>query len=278
MNRFGFNINWKNTPEQILRLGESCLKTGLYHAIEVTYYENMEGIDTFEYNQAIRTIIEKYHPQVLVHISAFNLSEENVTIRNGIFREIENCIKYTANLGGKEIIIHGGFLSSGMHVPIVHEDNTRPTREEVYEKAWELTVKMLKKACLLAKEYGMTLYTENLNLDHLTTDSKSLNRLLDDVDMDNLKIVFDIGHCNHNGYSITDDVLEAGARLWHLHLHDNFGKDNGHLPIGDGSIDFRAFAQALKQVDYKGLYMLELFRCEEENLKYSRERLMECLK
>lgn len=278
MSRFGFNINWKNSPEQILELGERYLKTGLYQAIEVTYYENMEGIDTFAYNQAVRTLVERYHPQVLVHVSAFNLSEENAVIRNAIFSEIENCMKYTASLGGKEVIIHGGFLSSGMHVPILHEDHSRPSREETYEKAWKLTVKMLKRVCILAKEYGMTLYTENLNQDHLTTDSRALNRLLDDVNMDNLKIVFDIGHCSQNGYNIVDDVLEAGTRLKHLHLHDNFGKDNGHLPIGDGTIDFKAFAQALKQIGYDGLYMLELFRCDEENLRYSRERLLECIK
>ena len=278
MSRFGFNINWKNTPEQILELGELYLKTGLYQAIEVTYYENMEGIDTSAYNKAIRTIVEKYHPQVLVHISAFNLSEENSVIRNAIFDEIQNCMKYTLRLGGTEMIIHGGFLSSGMHVPVVHEDGSKATRMEVREKAWGLSVQMLKRACILAEEYGMTLYTENMNEDHLTPDCKALNELLDEVAMENLKIVFDIGHCNGNGYNIVEDVLEAGKRLGHLHLHDNFGKDNGHLPIGEGTIDFGAFAQALKKIDYKGLYMLELFRCDTENLKYSRERLLECLK
>lgn len=277
MYKLGFNINWRNSPEEILELGELYLGTGLYQAIEITYYENMDEIDTFAYNQALRTIVGKYHPEVVVHISAFNLSEENATLRNAIYREIENCLKYTVELGGKKVVIHGGFLTSGMHVPIVHRDGSRHTEEEKYEKAWHLMVKMMKRACILAKEYGVTLYTENLNNDHLTTECKALNRFLDEVDMDNLQIVFDIGHCQHTGHDVVADVLEAGSRLDHLHLHDNHGGKDEHLPIGEGIIDFEAFVKALKKVDYTGLYMLELYHCDKDNLQYSRERLLKWL-
>ena len=41
MNTFGFNINLRNTPEEILELGDRCLADGSYGAIEVTYYEDM---------------------------------------------------------------------------------------------------------------------------------------------------------------------------------------------------------------------------------------------
>ena len=69
MSTFGFNINLKNTPQEILELGDRCLADGSYGAIEVTYYEDMQDVDTFYYNQAIRAIVEKYHPQDVVMVT-----------------------------------------------------------------------------------------------------------------------------------------------------------------------------------------------------------------
>lgn len=277
MKRFGFNLNMKNTPEEILELGERYLKTGLYEAVEVTYYEDMEDTDTFYYNQAIRRIVETYHPQVTVHLSGFNLSEENSVLRNAIFREIENCYHYTKQLSGHEVIIHAGQISAGMHVPIRHDDGTRATQEEQYEKAFGLTVKLLRRACKLAEEFGITVYTENLNGSHITTDCRQLNRLIDEVGCGNLKIVFDVGHAGHMGKDITENVREAGERLKHLHIHDNFGEKDDHLPVGSGSLDFKAFTGALDEVGYDGLYMMELFHCDTENLKTSRDHLLKAM-
>ena len=47
MNPFGFNISLRNTPTEIRELGKTCLDTGLYQAVEITYYEDMQDIDTF---------------------------------------------------------------------------------------------------------------------------------------------------------------------------------------------------------------------------------------
>ncbi|MDD3338269.1 MAG: sugar phosphate isomerase/epimerase, partial [Lachnospiraceae bacterium] len=223
MERFGFNINYKMAPEHIRKVGEACLGSDLYQAIEVTYYEHMEHLDTTEYNQAVRDIIQAYHPQVLVHISGFNLSEENHTIRRAIFDEIEHCILYTAALGGKEVVIHSGSSSDGMHVPILHADNTIGTAEEMYDKAWKLTVEMLQRACDKAEAYGVTLYTENLFGGRLTETTESLQKLLKDVGRSNLKIVFDVGHGNYLGKDPYTEVMHAGKELKHLHIHDNHG-------------------------------------------------------
>jgi sugar phosphate isomerase/epimerase len=41
-------------------------------------------------------------------------------------------------------------------------------------------------------------------------------------------------------------------------LHDNFGDDDEHLPIKDGSIDWQNLADTLKAVEYHGPAVLEL--------------------
>ncbi len=275
MERFGFNINLKNSPEDILTLGETMLGTGLYHAIEVTHYENMEDTDTFAYNQAIRQIVTAYRPQVLTHISGFNLSEECTTLRAAILQEVDNCCQYTARLGGKEIVIHTGLHSSGLHVPIVGPDGSRGTREDAHARCWDLSVRLMRRACDIAAEYGITLYTENLNMNLLTQDCETLGRFIDAVGRANLAIVFDVGHCHHTGHEVVPDVIAAGTRLKHLHLHDNHGKTDEHLPLGEGTIDYAAFARALRTVGYTGLYMMELYRCTPENLRRCRDLLLQ---
>lgn len=282
MERFGFNINLKMSPEDILEAGETILKDGAYEAIEVTYYEHMEHVDTYDYNRAIKTIIEKYHPQVLVHISGFNLAEENSTLRGAILEEVKNCIAYTEYLGGREIIIHSGDKGAGIHVPIAHEDGSRPTSEEMYEKAFGLSVELMQKACDLAEEKGMILYTENLNGAQITVSMKEVVRYVKAVQRDNLRIVFDVGHCNHMVGEIYPEILEAGRLLQHLHIHDNHGfKKEGnpdeHLPIGEGTVNFNEFVRALKEIHYQGLYMMEFYLCTNKNLQNSRRMLAEIL-
>lgn len=268
MNKFGFNINLKMTPEHIKLLGETMLGTGLYEAIEVTYYENMEHVDTKPYNSAVKEIAEAWHPQVTVHIPAFNPTEESSTIRAAILHEAESCLDYTKSLGGREMIMHSGYLHMGHHVPAQAGGKESMPADK---KVWNLSVEMMKRVCDLAAERGMTVYTENLSKRELTVTCADLNRYLCDVGRDNLGIVFDIGHSFYTGNEIPKEVRTAGKNLKHLHLHDNGGRTDEHLSLGEGKIDYDSFCRALKDVEYKGLYMMELGYCTPENLKSSRE-------
>lgn len=275
MNRFGFNINFRATPADIHAAADAMLATQEYHAIEVTYYENMQDVDTFAYNQAIRQIVEEYHPQVVVHISGFNLSEENSTIRSAMIHEFRNCCKYARELGGREIVMHCGRVHGSLHVPLVPHSSVYV--ESTYERAWILSVQMFKTCCDIAKEYDIMIYTENLNTEHLTVRCDTLAKFVEAVDRDNLEIVFDIGHCWHTGGDIPAEVLTCGSHLRHLHLHDNDGKGDQHLNIGDGCIDYKPFCDALKQIGYPGLYMMEIRTCTPENLRICKERLLKCM-
>lgn len=277
MKKFGFNINLKNSPEEILELGEKFLGTGEYQAIEVTYYENMQDVDTFAYNQAIRKIVADYKPQVVVHISGFNASEENSALRSAIIHEFINCCKYVTALGGNEIVMHCGKMSSGMHVPLIGVDGGRPTKEQVFKRSWDLSVQMLRICCDIAKEYGIMIYTENLNGDALILKCDQLVDFVKAIDRENIQIVFDIGHCNHTVGNIVPEVLTCGSLLHHLHLHDNMGDGDAHMPIGEGNIDYKSFCEALEQIGYTGIYMMEFYHCDSENLASSKERLLKCM-
>ncbi|MDY4611862.1 MAG: sugar phosphate isomerase/epimerase family protein [Sphaerochaetaceae bacterium] len=277
-NEFGFNINLKNSPDEIRALGEKYLSSGLFSAIEVTYYENLEEIDTFEYNKAIKEICDLYHPVVFVHIIEVMPSEQNTVIRSAILSEIENCLRYTRWLGGEHMVIHAGRQYGNLHAPIVRPDGSRGTSEDSYKVTFALSVDMMKKACFLGKKYGVALYTENLAAPSFTQTSRILLDYIEAVGFDNLKIVFDVGHCHHTGHDVVSEVREASPLLAHLHIHDNDGVKDLHQSLGEGNLDVKEFVQVLEEVNYSGLLMFELYRCTVDNLARNRQLLIDNMK
>ncbi len=72
--------------------------------------------------------------------------------------------------------------------------------------------------------------------------------LSDRVDSEYFGLCMDIGHANlFSQIPPAQWVQQMGRKLKHVHLHDNRGKSDEHLPVGKGSIDFDSFFEALYQ-------------------------------
>jgi sugar phosphate isomerase/epimerase len=91
-----------------------------------------------------------------------------------------------------------------------------------------------------------------------------------------LRFHLDVGHANlgrgASAANRTSELLAAfGDRLAHVHLSDNLGAEDLHLPLGAGSIDWPAVVAALTQVRWEGTVTLEIFSRERRHLETSRE-------
>jgi sugar phosphate isomerase/epimerase len=64
-------------------------------------------------------------------------------------------------------------------------------------------------------------------------------------------------------------------RIGHLHVSDHFGKEDQHLPIGAGIIDFSSVVKALKGIGYADTITLEVFSRDRDYLKMSRKKIQE---
>jgi sugar phosphate isomerase/epimerase len=74
---------------------------------------------------------------------------------------------------------------------------------------------------------------------------------------DSVRVCLDTGHTALGGH--WRRFLEvAGGRLVHVHVHDNRGQWDDHLPPGDGVIDWPDVARSLRDASYDGWLMLEL--------------------
>jgi sugar phosphate isomerase/epimerase len=91
----------------------------------------------------------------------------------------------------------------------------------------------------------------------LPIEARDLLYLVDNLD--NIGIAFDIAHANNveNALEFYDRVKESG-KILNVHLRDNDGKLDSHLPLGKGNIDFRKFLEKLKQENYQGYFSIEL--------------------
>ncbi|MFD1720585.1 sugar phosphate isomerase/epimerase family protein [Amnibacterium endophyticum] len=79
-------------------------------------------------------------------------------------------------------------------------------------------------------------------------------RLADEIGEDNVDVHLDIYHMNIEEKNFRDPVLLLGDRLGYVHVGEN---DRGYL--GSGHLDFDAFFDALREVDYRGGITFESF-------------------
>lgn len=79
-----------------------------------------------------------------------------------------------------------------------------------------------------------------------------LNELLVSLDM---PMTLDIGHANHAGYSAEEMYFDS---IKHIHAHDNFGDDDSHLALGEGSIELNTIINNLEKNNFDGIYIIEV--------------------
>ena len=97
------------------------------------------------------------------------------------------------------------------------------------------------------------------NLGGIVTGIDEINSYIDRLDEDCFGICLDTGHLNLHDKDQRNFILKAGKRLRALHIADNEGKTDQHMmPYGRGNIDFDEVVKALREVDYQGLFNLEI--------------------
>ena len=172
-------------------------------------------------------------------------------VANSTGVRLRQSIDAAAWLQAKLIVIHPGY------------DRWRYDRQpEIWlEKACEFFPPLLDHASCSGQQLALeNIFEENPN---------TLVSLIDYLDHPSLGHCFDIGHWHLFGSDFPIDLwLQAlGPKLFHLHLHDNFGKADDHLPLGTGQIDFAPLATYLKTCPFFPSMTLEAHNLED--LKHS---------
>lgn len=114
-------------------------------------------------------------------------------------------------------------------------------------------VQPIKRIANAAYEKGIIVCLETI----LT--GEELIILLDEIDMPNVKVVFDTGNRVAFGHDLASDIRLLGYRISHVHIKDK-NSDNANVLLGTGLVNFESVFLALNDIDYTGPYTFETTR------------------
>lgn len=115
----------------------------------------------------------------------------------------------------------------------------------------EIGLNRVRKIVEYAKELDVKIALENTKM------KGYLEYVLGNIKEDNLGICFDAGHY-HVHFDDEFDFEFFKDRIFAVHLHDNDKTSDLHLLPFDGTIEWNAVIQKIKQSNYKGPVTLEL--------------------
>lgn len=190
---------------------------------------------------SLESLKDSYNLTYSIHapFNDINIASLNESVREMSVIELIKIMNIAAEMNIKTVTFHPGLYSmvvSGME-----------------EKSIANAKRSLRTIDRMAQECGVRMCMENLPgfkffLGH------TADEMMDLLEGTNLPVCVDIGHANTTGQ--LDQILDATeGRIMNIHIHDNDGKQDQHLTVGDGNIDFRHVLDKLR--GYSGRYVIE---------------------
>jgi sugar phosphate isomerase/epimerase len=90
---------------------------------------------------------------------------------------------------------------------------------------------------------------------------------------DRLAFHLDVGHANVARLPLDDLLATFRGRLRHVHMSDNRGHSDDHMPIGAGRVSWSRAVRSLRKVGYDGTITLEVFADDRDYLLLSAKKL-----
>ena len=197
-----------------------------------------EGSQTLS-KKTLSIIDSAYHSyglRISIHvpISDMNIASLNYPIRRETIHQIKKSIAKASDYANI-FVIHPGYIS--------------PMASRNLDKALKKNNDSLKSIANFARDLGVKATVENMvNVDFLM--GKHPEEIKNMMNHE-IGFTFDVGHANTA--NAIDDFLKM--KIDHVHVHDNNGKDDEHLILGLGNIDWKHVIEELK--GYKGDFVVE---------------------
>lgn len=120
--------------------------------------------------------------------------------------------------------------------------------------AWKYSVENLQEVAEYAKTKNVTMMIEPQAADcNMVEGADDAIQMMEDVGMDNVKLMFDTFHALYRSEVPSDYVYKMGKNLKHVHF-----SDYRRLAPGQGGMDFLPVMQALKDVAFDGYVTMEI--------------------
>lgn len=215
-----------------------------------------------EHQEELLRSLERHRMGIICHLPTFvSTADLTKSIRESSLKETLGSLEVAADLGALKVVLHPSIIG-GLGVFII-------------EQAREYAMSSLEAVVERADQLGVVLCLENM-----FPRSNSLVEPGDFLEVfkkfSNLKMTLDTGHAklgSPGDKRALEFIKNFADRIDHIHANDNLGKEDNHLPIGTGTIDFEKIVMALKGIGYDGTITLEVFSRDRDYLRMSKEKL-----
>ncbi|GIP36663.1 sugar phosphate isomerase/epimerase [Paenibacillus sp. J2TS4] len=157
------------------------------------------------------------------------------------FEVYQQSLQWAASIGAKHAVVHPNLQST----PIFDRQGSQQCSKHYISRLGEL-----------GQQLGVQVLVENVGFhDSVLYDPEEFVQLF--AEIPSIEALIDVGHAHINGWDIPGIIRHLGTRLTAVHLHDNNGLADDHLPMGEGTIEWEGIWKELDQTEHKIDMILE---------------------
>jgi len=208
------------------------------------------------------------------------LADKDLTIRSVNIPGIDNNIvsstremrEFTVNVISQLIDLCGDW-----HIEycILVPGRTMPLWPIPKEQLTEWFIEGMNKLATRASDQGVTMLIENVPNTWIPR-AEDLMQALDALGRDDVGVIYDVANAPFAGENPVQGIQIVKDKLKLVHLSDTHTNTWRHDPIGMGNVQFAEFYNALRDIDYRGVSMLELVTDDpDDHFNASRKKLVE---
>jgi sugar phosphate isomerase/epimerase len=211
--------------------------------------------------RSVRELLNRYEMRIMGHLPTFVwTSDLYESLRKVSLQENFEALEAAAELGIEKVVLHPGYITG--------------LGKFLLDKAKKYGMDSIESILKKTNSLGLTLCIENMFPQaHFLSQPHEFQEIFDSFP--EIRLALDIGHANLGGdrNKALEFIHRYSYRMSHVHANDNFGKEDNHLPIGAGIIDFAKIIIALKETPYDETMTLEVFSKDRDYLKISKEKI-----
>jgi sugar phosphate isomerase/epimerase len=203
-------------------------------------------------NQALSIVnlLTSYNFKYFLHVPSIdiNLASLNPNIGKASEKIVIDAVRFASKVNAELVVSHAGRLS-------------RDYPQSFIEKAFENVLTRLRRIVKVSKDLGIIFTIEN---DHKASDyliAGYPKQVLSLVRNLGCKLTLDIGHAKTLG-KIGAFLDTLSMYTVNVHLHDNNGAEDEHMPLGKGKIPIAKLLRKIKTSSYSPSLTLECHSIE----------------
>ncbi len=209
----------------------------------------------------IKEVLDRFSLGLMGHLPTFVLTSDLYeSLRKVSLQENVSALEAAADLGIRKMVLHPGLITG--------------LGKLLLDRARAYALESIEAILKRANQLGVTLCLENMFPQaHFLTQPAEFQSIFEAFP--ETRLTLDIGHANLGGgkNKSSEFIQRFGVRIGHVHANDNFGKEDSHLPIGAGIIDFQKVLRDLKEAPYDDTLTLEVFSRDRDYLRISKEKI-----